>query len=135
MIRQAALYARVSTPQQEEEATVESQIAALEAYAKQEGYELASAHYFIDEAVSGAQLARPALDRLLDLASEAVFEVVLCLSPDRLARQYAHQWVLLDLLKRVGVEVIFIDQPHLGDSPQGSSFSVSRACLPNTSAR
>ncbi|MFQ6102627.1 MAG: recombinase family protein, partial [Anaerolineae bacterium] len=122
MMRRAALYARVSTPQQEEEATIESQIAALEAYAKQEGYELVPDHYFIDQAVSGAQLARPALDRLLDLASEAVFDVVLCLSPDRLARQYVHQWVLLDLLKRVGVEVIFIDQPILGDSPQEQLF-------------
>jgi len=118
MIQRAAVYARVSTPQQEEEATIESQVAALEAYAQQQGYELAPEHYFIDQAISGAQLARPALDRLRDLASEGAFDVVLCLSPDRLARQYAHQWVLLDQLKRLGVEVIFINQPSLGNSPQ-----------------
>jgi site-specific DNA recombinase len=114
----AALYARVSTSWQEKEATIESQIAALENYAQQQGYHLAPEHYFIDQAVSGARLVRPALDRLRDLASETVFEVVLCLSPDRLARNYAHQQVLLDLLKQVGVEVIFVNQPRLGDSPQ-----------------
>ena len=116
--QRAALYARVSTTWQEKEATIESQVAALEKYAQEQGYSLAQEHYFIDQAISGARLARPALDRLQDLASEAAFEVVLCLSPDRLARNYAHQQVLLDSLKRVGVEIVFINQPRLGDSPQ-----------------
>ncbi len=63
----AALYARVSTPKQEEEATIDSQIAAVEAYARQEGYELSAENYFIDLAVSGATLDRPALNRLRNL--------------------------------------------------------------------
>jgi site-specific DNA recombinase len=119
MSERAALYARVSTPQQEQEATIESQIAALETYAKDEGYSLNPDHYFLDVAVSGAKLNRPALDRLRDLAAEAVFSVVLCLSPDRLSRQYAHQWVLMDELQRVGVAVVFVEQPHVTDDPQG----------------
>ena len=103
MSEQAAIYARVSTPQQEQEATIESQIAALEAYAREQGYRLNPDYYFLDQAVSGAKLNRPALDRLRDLAAEAAFSVVLCLSPDRLSRQYAHQWVLMDELQRAGV--------------------------------
>jgi site-specific DNA recombinase len=118
----AAIYARVSTTQQEQEATIESQVAALEAYAAQEGYMLKPEFYFLDQAVSGAKLVRPALDRLRDLATEAAFSLVLCLSPDRLARQYAHQWVLLDELQRAGVQVVFIDQPDVGDNPQGQLF-------------
>jgi site-specific DNA recombinase len=118
----AAIYARVSTAQQEQEATIESQVAALEAYAAQEGYMLKPEFYFLDQAVSGAKLVRPALDRLRDLATEAAFSLVLCLSPDRLARQYAHQWVLLDELQRAGVQVVFIDQPDVGDNPQGQLF-------------
>jgi len=66
MTQYAALYARVSTLQQEQEATIESQVAALEAYAQQHGYLLSPEWYFLDQAVSGAQLARPALDRLRD---------------------------------------------------------------------
>jgi site-specific DNA recombinase len=122
MSKQAAIYARVSTPQQEQEATVESQVAALEAYAQRQGYEINTDHYFIDLAVSGAKLNRPALDRLRDLAAEAVFSVVLCLSPDRLSRQYAHQWVLMNELQRAGVDVVFIDQPDVADDPQGQLF-------------
>lgn len=115
----AAVYARVSTLQQEQEATIESQVAAIESYAQAQGYQLLPEYYFLDQAVSGAQLARPALDRLRDLAGEGIFEVLLCLSPDRLARQYAHQWVLMDELQRAGVEVRFVNQPPVADNPQG----------------
>lgn len=118
----AALYARVSTLQQEQEATIESQVAAVEKYAQVQGYRLQPEFMFLDQGVSGAKLARPALDRLRDLAAEGAFSTVLCLSPDRLARQYAHQWVLLDELRRVGVQVVFINQPDAKDDPQGQLF-------------
>lgn len=114
-----AIYARVSTLQQEQEATIDSQVAAIENYARAQGYRLSKEFYFLDQAVSGAQLARPALDRLRDQAAEGIFQVVLCLSPDRLARQYAHQWVLLDELQRAGVKVVFVNQPSVEDDPQG----------------
>ena len=122
MTRQAALYARVSTPQQEQEATIESQIAALETFASQEGYQLDTGLYFMDQAISGSQLDRPALNRLRDMAVERLFSVVLCYSTDRLARCYAHQWVLLDELRRVGIEVIFVNQPAAPEGPQGQLF-------------
>jgi site-specific DNA recombinase len=115
----AALYARVSTPQQEQEATIASQVAALELFAQQQGYRLLPQFYFQDQAISGAQLDRPALNRLRDSAAERLFDVVLCYSPDRLARHYAHQWVLLDELRRVGVEVVFVNQPSAPDGPHG----------------
>jgi site-specific DNA recombinase len=118
----AAIYARVSTPQQEQEATIDSQVAALEAFAGEHGYEMLPEHYFLDQAVSGGTLMRPALDRLRDLAAEAAFQVVLCLSPDRLARNYAHQWVLMDELQRAGVTTVFIDQPDVQRDPQGQLF-------------
>jgi site-specific DNA recombinase len=117
-----ALYARVSTPQQEREATIESQVAAIEAFAAEQGYLLKPEFYFLDRAVSGAQLVRPALDRLRDLAAESAFSKVLCLSFDRLSRNYAHQWLLLDELQRVGVRVVIIDQLDLGDDPQAQLF-------------
>jgi site-specific DNA recombinase len=115
----AAMYARVSTLQQEQEATIDSQVAALESYAQEQGYGLVKEFYFLDQAVSGAQLARPALDRLRDLAAEGLFQTVLCLSPDRLARQYVHQCVLMDEFQRAGVKVIFVNQPSVEDNPQG----------------
>jgi site-specific DNA recombinase len=119
MNQYAALYARVSTQHQEQEATIESQVAALRVYAAEHGYEVPAEFYFLDQAISGAKLMRPGLDRLRDLAAEGAFSVVLCWSPDRLARHSAHQWVLLDELRRDGVNVIFINQPLIGDDPQG----------------
>lgn len=117
-MRRAALYARVSTRRQEKEATIDSQIAQLEAHAEVQRYALSREHYFIDQAVSGKYLARPGLDRLRDAALSGAFEVVLCLSPDRLARQLGAQQVVLAELQRVGVEMIFLNQPRLDDSPQ-----------------
>jgi site-specific DNA recombinase len=73
---------------------------------------------FLDQGVSGAYLARPALDRLRDLAYEGGIDVLLCLSPDRLARQYVHQCLLLEEFQRWGVVVQFINQPDGADTPQ-----------------
>jgi site-specific DNA recombinase len=96
MDKKVALYARVSTDRQEHAGTIESQVAELENYANKQGYELDAELIFLDQAVSGACLARPALDQLRDVAYEGGVDILLCLSPDRLARQYVHQRLLLD---------------------------------------
>ena len=68
-MQRAALYARVSTRRQEQEATIESQLDRLLSYARQHEYEIPPELQFIDQAVSGKQLARPGLDRLRDAAA------------------------------------------------------------------
>jgi DNA invertase Pin-like site-specific DNA recombinase len=67
---------------------------------------------------AGATLHRPALERLRDRAHEGAFEVLLCHAPDRLARRYAYQVLLLEEFARVGVEVIFAKEPERGDTPE-----------------
>jgi site-specific DNA recombinase len=118
----AALYARVSTQRQEEEATIASQIASIEAYATSQGYILPKELYFLDEAVSGVRLDRPALDRLRDVAAEGVYQVVVCMSPDRLSRQYIHQVILLEEFRQIGIQVIFVNQPPVENNPQSQLF-------------
>jgi site-specific DNA recombinase len=115
---QVALYARVSTSQQEKADTIESQLAALQAYVASHDYTLYPEDVFIDNGVSGSRLDRPALDRLRDQARLGEFEAVVILSPDRLARSYPHQWLLLEELKKSGCRVIFMENPF-GDSPHG----------------
>ena len=56
-------------------------------------------------------MRRPELERLRDLAVEGRFEVLLCDAPDRLARRYAYQVLLLEEFQRAGVEVIFAKEP------------------------
>ena len=93
---QVALYARVSTSQQEKMDTIESQLATLQAYVASQEYTLFPEHIFLDNGVSGSRLDRPALDRLRDQARLGDFEAVIILSPDRLARSYPHQWGRLE---------------------------------------
>jgi site-specific DNA recombinase len=75
-------------------------------------------HLHLDDGMSGARLDRPALDRLRDAAQRGEFDAVVVLSPDRLARNYAHQWLLIEALEKLQVHLIFLHNPF-GDTPQG----------------
>jgi site-specific DNA recombinase len=111
-----AIYARVSTETQEARGTIGSQLAVLTERVGVEGHELVGT--FCDEGHSGARLDRPGLDALRDQAEAGVFEAVWCLSPDRLARAYAYQVLVIDELARHGVRLIFADAPAIDDDPQ-----------------
>ena len=93
-----AIYARVSTERQAERGTIGSQLAALRHQVSKAGHELINE--FIDDGYSGARLDRPGLDALRDAAEAGLFGAVWCLSPDRLARVYAYQVLVLDELAR-----------------------------------
>jgi site-specific DNA recombinase len=51
---------------------------------------------------AGSLLKRPGLDRLRDQAAQAAFDRVLITAPDRLARKYVHQVLLIEELERSG---------------------------------
>ncbi len=104
----AAIYARVSSVRQKEEQTIASQTAALRAHAAANGLEVPPEWVFEDDGYSGATLIRPALERLRDLAAEVGTPVVLCYAPDRLARRYVYQTLLIEEFARVGTEVRFV---------------------------
>jgi site-specific DNA recombinase len=111
-----ALYARVSSEAQEARGTIGSQLEVLRARVTAEGHELVAE--FCDDGCSGARLDRPGLDTLRDQAEAGAFDAVWCLSPDRLARAYAYQVLILDELEQFGVRVLFSDAPPLDDDPQ-----------------
>jgi site-specific DNA recombinase len=115
---QVAYYARVSTNQQQHEGTIESQQGVLKHYIQQQNWALLPEHEYSDDGISGARLDRPALDRLRDAARRGEFDAVVILSPDRLARNYAHQWLLIEEFTKMHTQVIFLHNPF-GDSPQG----------------
>lgn len=73
-MKQAAFYARVSTGKQEERGTIASQVAVLRERIVQDRCHLDPEHEFIDDGISGVNLARPALDRFRDEASTRVIE-------------------------------------------------------------
>ena len=116
--RTAAIYARVSSERQREEGTIHSQLAGLRELAAERGLLVAEELVFCDEGFSGATLVRPALERLRDRAAEGCFDVLLCHTPDRLARKYAYQVLLLEELARAGVEVVFASGGERSGTPE-----------------
>ena len=114
---QVALYARVSSEQQAQAQTIASQLAALHERIKADGAVLIQAHSYIDNGYSGSTLIRPALERLRDAVAAAELDRVYVHSPDRLARKYAYQVMLLEEFARSGVEVVFLNR-ELGQSPE-----------------
>jgi site-specific DNA recombinase len=107
----AAIYARVSSDQQKENKTIESQVEALVSFSEAKGYVLPEEYIFKDEGYSGAVLVRPGLERVRDLSAEGQLQAILVYSPDRLSRNYAYQVVLMDELQANGTEVLFINSP------------------------
>jgi len=114
---QVAMYARVSSEQQAEAHTIASQVAALREQVAAEGLMVPEAMQFLDEGYSGATLIRPALERLRDVIAAGAVDRLYVHSPDRLARNYAYQVLLVDEFRRAGVEVVFLNRA-LGQSPE-----------------
>ena len=107
----AAIYARVSSARQKKDQTIGSQTAALREHAAQARLDVPEEWVFEDEGHSGATLVRPALEALRDLAAQGCVDVVLVYSPDRLARKFAYQALLLEEFARAGVRVEFVKGP------------------------
>ena len=112
-----AIYARVASDQQTAAHTSASQLAALRARVAAEGFARPTELQLRDEGYSGATLVRPGLERLRDLIAAGGVERLYVHSPDRLARKYAYQVLLLDEFQRAGVEVSFLNR-ELGRSPE-----------------
>jgi site-specific DNA recombinase len=112
-----ACYVRVSTERQQQAQTIQQQVTQLQTYvAAHDGWTVAEEHIFRDDGASGAKLDRPGLDALRDHAARAAFDLVLICAPDRLARHFVHQMVVMEELERRSVRVVFIDRP-LTDDP------------------
>jgi DNA invertase Pin-like site-specific DNA recombinase len=92
----AALYARVSTERQREEATIASQVFELKRQIAAAGHELV--REYIDDGYSGAYLDRPALDAMRAAVKTNTYDAVYFLCPDRIARDVLHQNIIISEL-------------------------------------
>lgn len=97
-----AVYARVSTQRQTQMQTIEQQLERLQAHFQTQGWEWREDLVFRDDGYSGASLKRPGLDRLREQAAQAHFDRVLITTPDRLARKYIYQMLLIEELEKSG---------------------------------
>ncbi len=92
----AAIYARVSTLDQEPE----NQLAELRQYVTARSW---TAVEYVDKGVSGAKDRRPALDALLGDARRRRLDVVICWRLDRFGRNLRHLVTVIDELQALGV--------------------------------
>ncbi len=112
-----ALYARVSSDQQAQAGTIASQVDAIRQRIAKDSLAIEPAACFVDDGYSGATLIRPGLEGLRDLAAAGGVDRLYVLCPDRLARSYAYQMVLVEELRAAGVEVVFLNR-ELGKTPE-----------------
>ena len=105
--RRAAIYARVSTLDQEPE----NQLIQLRRYV--EAREWTPLEY-VDKGVSGAKDRRPALDQLLKDGKQRRFDVLVCWRLDRLGRNLRHLILLLDDLQALGVAFVSLNEGRGG---------------------
>jgi DNA invertase Pin-like site-specific DNA recombinase len=99
-MKRAALYVRVSTPDQH----VESQLYDLRELAAQRGFEVV--HEYEDRGVCGKKARRPGLDALMADARRKKFSVVLVAAFDRIARSTRNFLQVVDELDSLGIEFV-----------------------------
>lgn len=110
-----AMYVRVSTYRQALTQTIEQQIQLLSEHSQTHEWPWCEDHIFRDDGFSGASLRRPGLDRLRDQVRSGAFDRVVMTAPDRLARNYVHQMLLVEEFEHGGCQVEFVDRPMSQD--------------------
>src|SRR5688572_29894273 len=108
----AALYARVSTSDQEPE----NQLQELRRYLQARGW---TGQEYVDRGVSGSKDRRPALDALVQDARRRRFDVVVCWRLDRLGRNLKHLITLLEDLQALGVAFVSLAEGIDATTPAG----------------
>ncbi len=105
MNKRAAIYSRVSTDEQAKGYSLQTQMEACLAYAKERGYDVVA--NFSDD-YTGAAIDRPELNNLRDFMVHNQLDVVVVYDIDRLARKSAYQFLIEEEFKRAGVVIEFV---------------------------
>jgi DNA invertase Pin-like site-specific DNA recombinase len=111
-MKRAAVYARVSTLDQEPE----NQLDELRRYVQARGW---TAVEYVDHGVSGAKEKRPALDALVQDATRRKVDILVCWRLDRLGRNLRHLVTLLDELQALGVSFVSLNEGIDATTPAG----------------
>ena len=98
-MQRAAIYARVSTPEQ----CLENQLYDLREMASRRGYEVVQEYTDVG---SGSKARRAGLDALLADAHRRRFDTVLVAAFDRVARSVKHFLAVVDELSDLGIEFV-----------------------------
>jgi len=115
-MKRAALYARVSTPDQH----LETQLYDLRKLAAQRGFEVV--REYCDRGISGSKTKRPGLDSLMADGRRGEFSVVLVAAFDRIARSTKNFLEIVDELNSLSVEFVSAREAIDTSGPMGRMF-------------
>ena len=122
-MKKAAIYARVSTPDQH----VENQLYQLRELAARRGFEIVQE--YTDRGISGSKSRRPGLDALMADARRSKFSVVLVAAFDRIARSTRHFLQTLDELDGLAIEFVSAREAVDTTTALGRMFVTIIGCI------
>jgi DNA invertase Pin-like site-specific DNA recombinase len=122
-MQKAAIYARVSTPDQH----VETQLYHLPKLAARRGFEVA--REYTDVGVSGSKARRPGPDAMLADAHRGRFSIALVAEFDRVARSVRHFLTVVDELNDLGIEFVSARESIDTTRPMGRIFVTIIGCI------
>jgi Resolvase, N terminal domain len=103
-LQRAAIYCRVSTEQQVDGTSLMSQQSQCVEFAAAADWPVTAV--LVDEGVSGATAACPALDKLLALCDQRAIEVVVVAKLDRLGWSLRHLAAIIGRIDHVGASLV-----------------------------
>jgi DNA invertase Pin-like site-specific DNA recombinase len=115
-MKKAAIYARVSTPDQH----LETQLYDLRKLAAQRGFEVS--REYCDRGISGSKTRRPGLDAMMADGRRGEFSVLLVAAFDRIARSTKNFLEIVDELSELGIEFISAREAIDTSGPMGRMF-------------
>jgi DNA invertase Pin-like site-specific DNA recombinase len=116
-MKKAAIYARVSTPDQH----LEAQLYDLRDLAAKRDYTVI--REFEDRGVSGSKSKRAGLDAMLSSARRREFDVLLVAAFDRIARSTKNFLEIVDELNELGIEFVSAREAIDTSGPMGRMFT------------
>lgn len=127
MTKRAIIYARVSTEEQADNFSLDSQIAACQRYASTHDFDIIAT---LQDVMSGAKLERPALTEARNLIQAGAIDALIIHTSDRLTRSVAHSLLLRDELKHTGVELHCVTKGQASaDTPEGGLMETIEAAF------
>jgi site-specific DNA recombinase len=106
----AAIYARVSDPKQVNGASLDTQMAACRRHATERGWWVDERHVHREIYTAKELHERPRLTALREAIRDGALDVVVCYAVDRLTRNQAHMYILVDEFERRGVRLEFVTE-------------------------
>ncbi|MGA7793180.1 MAG: recombinase family protein [Candidatus Acidiferrales bacterium] len=110
-----AIYARVSTTNHGQDATMQTR--EMQQFAEARGWQLVDT--YIDAGVSGAKDSRPELNRLMADAHKRRFDVVCVWKFDRFARSVSHLLRALETFNALGIAFVSLSEQMDTTTPTG----------------